>query len=182
MKKINVIDLDKTLITVDSFRYLILKNINVKLLILCLLRTFGILSADEFARRATRALKTVLDDPFKVERIVVFIKSKINNEILELVKSRSDEQTSNIVISSSPEEYVKVFARELGFEGIGSKFENNRFFRCYGKNKLEILKNLYPEKAFKYNMAISDNESDISLLKCFNEGILLTSGKKVIIS
>ncbi len=181
-RKINVIDLDRTLITVDSFRYLILRNINIKLIILCFLRIFRILSADEFASKATRALKAVLKDSVRMEKIVNFLKSKVNNEVLELIRSKTDEKTLNIIISSSPEVYVKKFAQELGFEGIGSKFENEKFFRCYGSNKLQALGNLYPEGIFEYNLAISDSESDLSLLKRFKEGILLLNEGKIVVS
>ncbi len=167
MKLLNVVDLDKTLINIDSFRYLVFKKMNFHLFFLTVLRVFKLISRYRFARGATEILKDVLSDESQIGQIVEHLKSKINRDVLQKIQQHSANDSVTVVLSSSPREYVVRFAQEYGFLGAGSCWEGDKYFHCYGENKIKRLSVDYPPTEYKYNFAVSDDESDINLLKMF---------------
>jgi len=173
MKSLNVVDLDKTLIAIDSFRYLVFKEIDFPLLILIILRALKIISRYKFAQEASEKLKKVLSNEKEIEELVRYLISKINNEVLEKVRCRSTGDAVTVIVSASPEEYVKKIANRFGFLGMGSYWEGGRYFHCYGPNKIEYLEKKFPKKDYIYNFVISDSKEDISLLSLFKTGVLL---------
>lgn len=167
MKLLNVVDLDKTLINVDSFRYLVFKKMNFRLFLLTVLRVFKLISRYRFARGATEILKDVLSDESQIGQIVEYLKSEINRDILQKIQQHSTDNSVTVILSSSPQEYVVRFAQEYGFWGSGSCWQGDKYFHCYGENKIKRLSENYPPAEYEYNFAVSDDESDIDLLKMF---------------
>lgn len=179
MKVLNVVDLDKTLVSVDSFRYLIFSNLNFKLLVLVILRKLKIISRDEFAKRAHRILNYLLLDEEAINKFVHFLTTKINKFVLQEVKNRSGAGQITIILSASPEEYVSRLANQLGFLGIGSHWQGERYFHCFGMNKIKYIKEKFPRKEYIYNFAISDSKQDEQLLHLFKTGFHLMGDELV---
>jgi len=171
MKKINVIDLDETLIPFDSFRFFVIekiKSVDIKIIYLTLLRKLRLLSASGYKKKVI--LNTKLTDNSKeVDKIVSTILQSINNDVMEIIKNNSDNETTNILCSASPDIYVKKVAEYFGWKGFGSYIDGKNFYYMYGENKLEFIQNNYPSIKYIYNFAISDSESDLKLLKKFKE-------------
>ena len=171
MKKINVIDLDNTLIPFDSFRFLVLeeiKRLNVIVIILTVFRKLRIIKLANYKCLIINALK--LDENVdSLELISEKIVQSINKIIMEKAKQHCNENTLNILCSASPEVYVKIVAQKLGWVGYGSHFVEKQFYHMYGANKVEFIKTKYPTKDYNYNFAISDSESDLGLLKLFDK-------------
>ena len=169
MKKINVIDLDNTLIPFDSFKFLVIeemKKMNIIVIILTILRKMRLIKLANFKYLITTKLRLV-DNQDKLNQICDKISELMSEVILEKVNKYSGEDTMNILCSASSEEYVKIIAEKLGWEGYGSHFVGNFFFHMYGTNKADFIKSKFPQKDYIYNFAISDSETDLELLKLF---------------
>lgn len=169
MKKINVIDLDKTLIPFDSFHNYVLEKIksgNSKVLIFSVMRKLRLLSASEFKKRVV--LETDLFNNSKDIKIIIYnILGSINRQTLDMIRGNSDKDTINVLCSASPEVYVKKVAEYFGWVGFGSFFYGKKFYHMWGENKIRYIKEKYPLSEYVYNFAISDSESDRDLLKMF---------------
>lgn len=171
MKKINVIDLDKTLIPYDSFRYYVVEKIksgSIKILILSLLRKLKLLSSSEFKRRVV--INTdLLNNSKDIDSILSNIISSIDKQVLDIVRKNSDKDTINVLCSASPDVYVKKVAEKFGWVGFGSFFNKEEFYHMWGDNKVKFIKEKYPSSEYIYNFSISDNENDLQLLEQFKK-------------
>ena len=179
MKSLNIIDLDKTLIETDSFGEFILRHFNVEISLWILLRLFRIISREKFAEKVIMASVKVLNDDEKICEFINFLRKKINGDILKMIGDYSGENSIILVLSASPQEYVKKFADSLGFDGLGSHWRGGKFFHCYGENKIKLLKENYPPSEYEYNFAISDNDDDINLLNLFKIAFLVKNKKYI---
>jgi phosphoserine phosphatase len=169
MKKINVIDLDNTLIPFDSFRLYVINKIqsgNVRLAIAAGLRKFRIISAADFNKKA-HLYTQILKSNEEIDKVAAYILRFINEEILKIIQENSEEGVINILCSASPDAYVKKVAEHFKWLGYGSYFKGIDFYYMWGENKLRFIKSMYPPNKFIYNFAISDSESDLNLLKQF---------------
>ena len=172
MKLLNVIDLDKTLITIDSLRYLVLKKMNPAILLIAILRVLKIIDRSKFAEKVSQIFKDVLHDECQMESLVKYLQKKVNKKVLEKVQEHSEGDAVTVIVSASPEEYVKKFAEYFGFLGIGSHWRADKYFHCYGTNKITYIEQKFPKEKYRYNFAISDNKNDIELLSLFEMGVL----------
>ena len=173
MKKINVIDLDHTLINYDSFRELVkleLYKLNIYVLAITLLRLIRFISLNSFKVKIIKFYEKKYNEDFFINFSKV-IYGRIDKNILTIINQETDENTTNVLLSASPNIYVKYLVDLLSWEGSGSFFENSTFYHMHGANKVNwILKN-YNKKEFKYNFSISDG--DIQLLKLFKKSKLM---------
>jgi len=175
--KINVIDLDNTLIPFDSFQKLVLNYVikcNCKITIITFLRFVRLIKASYFKEKIINILEkeNAISEMYKdfAEKVLI----NINEDILKIVEAHSkDDDVINILCSASPKGYVQIIAEKLGWIGYGSGYYNGKFINMYGKNKEKFIKERYPIDRYKYNFAISDSESDINLLKLFGNYKLL---------
>lgn len=169
MKRINVIDLDNTLIPFDSFRFFVLNKIrsgNVIAILYSILRKARFISTVNFKKGII--LNTgLLNDTLTVNKIVSTALKSINPTIINMVKEHTNDNTINLLCSASPDVYVKKIAEHLNWTGCGSSINGKNFFHLWGQNKLKYIKTNFPQTDYLYNFAISDNESDIELLKKF---------------
>jgi len=172
-KKINVIDLDNTLIPFDSFRRLIFIQIlhfNIRILIISVLRIFRFITMSEFKKKIINALesrKVKKDIYIKISNIIL---NNLNKDIIALINKNSGErEIINILCTASPNLYVRFVADKLGWMGCGSGYYNGRFIHMYGINKLDFIKKKFPKEEYIYNYAISDSSSDLDFLKMFNK-------------
>jgi len=174
MKKINVIDLDKTLLPYDSFRKYILiflrnKHSTLHILPLIILRKLRLLNSSAFKKRVIERGRKIDNYNDKMKEYSDQLFADIDNSIIETVRNYTDSDTITILCSASPEDYVKHLAELLGWEYIASQLdsEKNYFIHMHGQRKVEAIRELYPEDRYRYNFAISDSQSDEELLKKF---------------
>lgn len=173
MKIINVIDLDKTLIPYDSFGKLIkneVKELKLKVIYLTILRVLRLISLEIYKGKITLWLEKNHDKKF-FEKLAENIYTDINLEVLKEVNKVSDKETINVLLSASPDVYVKYLIKELDWVGSGSYYDNNNFIHLHGKGKINWIKKNFPEDKFKYQLAISDSATDDDLLKMFKKEI-----------
>ena len=90
--------------------------------------------------------------------------------MFRFILENTDESTTNIICTGSPEDYVKYMSEALGWSYLSSTLSANceRLIHMHGKNKMIALKSKYPKKVFTYRLAISDNVSDCELLRSFD--------------
>ena len=173
MKIINVIDLDKTLIPYDSFGKIIkneIKNFRLKVIYLTILRVLRLISLEIYKGKITHWLERYHNKAF-FERFAQNIHDDIDSEVLKEVNKESNSQTINILLSASPDIYVKYLIIEMDWVGSGSYFENKKFIHLHGKGKINWLIKNFPKDKFKYQLAISDSATDDDLLKMFKKEI-----------
>jgi len=172
--KINVIDLDHTLIPYDSFGRLIkngLRQFDFHVVFYTSLRILRIISSSKFKQIVTFHWQRVYDKHFfyKYGQAIV---NDINKSVLNIIKTKTDSNTINILISASPDLYIKNVINHLKWVGSGSYFDGENYINLYSYNKIEWLKKNYPDSHYKYNFAISDSYTDLELMMMFNEFIL----------
>ena len=179
MKKINVIDLDKTLLPYDSFRKYILiflrnKQSTLHILPLMILRKLRLLNSSAFKKRVIERGRKVDNYNDKMKEYSNQLFADIDNSIVETVRSHTDSDTINILCSASPEDYVNHLADLLGWECLASQLdsEKNYFIHMHGQRKVEAIRELFPEDRFRYNFAMSDSQSDEELLMAFESYVM----------
>jgi hypothetical protein len=174
MNKINVIDLDCTLLPYDSFRKLVkieLRKLNLYIWIISILRILKVIQGYRYKQLLVLYWENKYDKSFFYNYAKLIYKD-LDKNILNIVSSKTDSNTKNILISASPELYVKELIVLLGWEGRGSYYKNKKFINLYSKEKINWLIKNYPKNEVEYNFAISDSQSDVQLLALFQESTL----------
>ena len=170
MKKINVIDLDLTLINYDSFRKLVkieLVRFNFYVIWITILRLLRIKGKSKYKKEIIRYFEANYDDIF-FEKFAKKIFKDIDLDILNLIEGNTSEDTINILLSASPDIYVKHLIKLLSWSGSGSYFDKNGvFYNLHSDLKVSWLLKNYNQSIYEYNFAVSD--SDFELLKLFKE-------------
>jgi hypothetical protein len=177
MRKLNVIDLDKTYITADSFKKFLLLNLTPKVVFICVLRFLGLCSKLQFARLAHRSLFSALHNYDKINEIALWCQSNTDQlTVSECKKHITGNDHFNVIVSASPDEYVSYVARKMGFDdGFGSKFlPDGSYLHLSGDNKEKFVLEKFSKDEFIYNLAVTDSPDEISLLSQFNFGFLYT--------
>ncbi len=174
IKKINVIDLDKTLIPYDSFRGLVLmelRKMNIFLIWYTFLRLIRLNSMYMYKRKVCMFFEKNYSSSFFMNYALKLTKD-IDEEVLEMVKNETNSNTTNILLSASPNIFVKYILESLKWEGSGSYFEDTgNFIHLYNKSKISWLKKNYEIDKYEYNFAISDSSSDYELLSLFEKKV-----------
>ncbi len=176
-KRINVIDLDNTLIPFDSFRKLVFHQVfkcDVKIIIILFLRFCGIISHSNFKKNIINVLEARATTSKLYDDFAEIAFKNIKKDVISLIQSNSEEdETINILCSASPTGYVQNIACKLGWVGFGSGYYNNTFINMYGENKEIFIRRKYQIDKYIYNFAISDSKSDLCLLKLFDNYCLV---------
>ncbi len=171
-KNINIIDFDETLIPYDSFRFLIkeeLIKLDLFVIWFTFLRVARLISMKKYKKHLVKYLqKKHKTEYFKRFADKLFL--DINKEVLNLIAEETEENTINILVSASPNLFVKYVIKKLNWEGKGSYFDREGIFiHLYNKNKISWLKENYKLEDYNYNFAISDSSTDDELLSLFNK-------------
>ncbi|MHA1396065.1 MAG: hypothetical protein ACTSRZ_21380 [Promethearchaeota archaeon] len=170
MKKINVIDLDKTLIPFDSFKKYILtfiKKGKILLILLIILRKLRILSLVSFKKYVTVLCRKSKNYDAIMNQLAINLYEQIDKDIYEKVMKYSDNNTINILSTASLEDFANRLAKMLGWECISTSVSQNYIVHNYADNKIKNLKKRYPRSKYIYNFSISDDKKDINLLNLF---------------
>jgi len=172
--KINVIDLDKTLIPYDSFRKFVLihiRNMRINVLLITLGRMARLMSQASFKMKIIRWSEKNCSADF-LHNFASDLLDDIDNRVFEKVMEESDGDTINLLVSASPDLYVQILIDKLNWKGKGSFIDaQGVMHHLYGKNKISWVRENYPSDQYVYNMSISDSSSDDELLKLFKKEI-----------
>ena len=174
MQKINVIDLDGTLLPYDSFGLLVKSELKkFDLLVWCVsaLRTTRLISAYKFKKILMTYWIKKYDTSFFIN-YANHIYQDLDKKVLGIVQSKTDLNTTNILISASPDVYIIHIIQLLQWQGSGSFIESGKFVNLYSAEKISWLKSHYPIEKYQYNFSISDSRTDENLLALFEESIL----------
>jgi len=171
--KIVVVDLDKTLLVVDSFDLLLsfqLKKRTVKVALLRILRKFRLISLAQLKELSGKYIYDNLTEEEKIS-FTMSLNNYINKRILDKINTEYGKSCRIIIISASLNEYVKPFAESIGWEGFGSSKDNStgQFIHLHGKGKSDFLLKYFPPDIYNYQYSISDSQSDLPLLKLFKK-------------
>jgi phosphoserine phosphatase len=172
-EKIVVVDLDKTLLIIDSFNLFLsvqLKKRPLKTALLRILRKLRLISLSKLKELSGKYIYDKLPEEEK-KSFIKSLNNYINKKILNKINSEYGKSCRIIIISASPDEYVKVFAASIGWEGFGSYTDNStsRFIHLHGKGKSDFLLKYFPADKYTYEYSISDSQSDLPLLKLFKK-------------
>lgn len=185
-KKINVIDLDSTLLPHNSLIYyvlLFLKNKRCFLPVLFHLeqRITGNITKEEFLKNIMSTARKTTNYEKKVKKFGLTLYDDIRKPMLRFIMQNTDEFTINILCTASPEDYVKYLCEKLRWPYISSTLNKNdeNFIHMFGHNKVIAVQKMYPKQKYTYNLAMSDNISDRELLKLFDQSYHIKNGKRV---
>jgi len=188
-KKINVIDLDSTLLPHNSLIYyvlLFLKNQQCCLSILFHLeqRITGKITKEEFLKRIMITARKTTNYEKKVKKFGLSLYDDIRKPMLRFILKNTDKSTINVLCTASPEDYVKYLCEKLGWPYISSTLDKNDedFIHMFGHNKVIAIQKMYPKQKYTYHLAMSDNVSDQDLLKLFDKSYHIKNGKRVYMS
>lgn len=174
MQRLNVIDLDHTLLSIDSFRCFILKHGGARVFMPLARRLLRRTDTAAFAREMCAALQDKLEDTALVGCFARSLRAKINRTVWERIQAEICPYDVTLLVSASPEEYVSEFAVLLGFAaGFGTRGRGEAFFHCRAGNKITCVQEAYPPEAYEYHFSISDSRDDLDLLRLFKVGILI---------
>ena len=179
MRRINVIDLDSTLLPYDSFGWLVksgLKKLDLLVWWFSILRVLRLVSSPEFKKAMTLHWQKKYDDNF-LNHYANKVYNDLDKRVLELVYANTMADTINVLLSASPDLYVQKVANLLKWTGSGSYFDKEGFVNLYSHEKINWVSTKYPISEYVYYFAISDSESDNKLLDMFKESILWKSDK-----
>jgi phosphoserine phosphatase len=174
MWKINAVDLDKTLIAFDSFRYFVLAHLKERsfltpVSLYTLFRKMRLMGSADFKHKALIQLRKDVQYKEKISDLAGKVISDIKPDIMQFIQHETDTETTNVLISASPADYVKLVAKELGWPWLASDIVSGEFIHCHGLKKKELVLLHYPSEKYDYNFAISDSSSDMPLLEMFRK-------------
>lgn len=171
---INVIDLDRTLLPYDSFRALIKKELfklDLYVIWITIIRITRLTSMDYFKIKMIKHLEKKYKDTYFNEYANILFKD-LDKDVLEMIASETKNNTLTILLSASPNLFVKPLIEKLEYEGTGSYFnEKGSFVHIYGSGKIKWLASNYNAQKYNYNFAISDSNTDDELLSLFKKSV-----------
>ena len=171
MRPLVAVDVDGTLLKVDSFRRLVEREMDATLALIAALRLCRLLSREGFAERVMRHLAKHLADTAAMEAWAQSLAGEMDPGVLEIARRAAGADGVIVLLSASPEAYVGPLAARLGLTGIGSRFVGGAFVHCHGACKLRELEARYPRAEYDYALAIADHPSDAPLLAAFRESV-----------
>lgn len=174
-QQLNIIDLDKTLLKVDSLRlfYVWVAKKNLLILFWFLLRTLRILSSKKLKLKIYTETQNI--SPNQLDEFINSLDKYIDDKVIQHINNNTQPNSKTIILSASFHFYVAPFSQKIGYTGFGSQLSDNTFFHLYANNKIDFLRKNFPDNQYQYNYAISDHSSDIPLLKLFKNSFLVKS-------
>jgi len=179
-KKINVIDLDKTLLPYDSFRLYIISLLKrpkffIFIVPILIMRIMRIIDPDTFKKKIVIRARKEYNYDYLMKVFAEKLFKDIDKSIISKIETFTDRDTINILCTASIDDYVSHLADRLDWKFICSNYnpENEIFIHMHGKNKVKAVENLYPSSEYIYYFAISDSPTDNNLLKKFESGVLI---------
>lgn len=170
MKDLCVYDLDGTLIHYDSFGRLLRRMVarQPQLAILALARSARLLGRSQFAERAHRAIASELAKPEIIRSVTEEIDRTVAAGLREAISRWKAEGCHLVLVSASPQEYVRPVGERLGFnDAFGSRWIGQKYLHMHGCEKLRLLNSTFPASDWRRRFAVADRPSDLPFLAAF---------------
>lgn len=185
-KVIAIFDFDKTITAKHTFirflQYMYGKPYYIYSILLLLpsmvLYKMGVYNLMELREKAIKRYYKGIEEEKYLALCRKFVKGYINNwlleEAIERIKWHKSQKHELVLLSNSPEEYLKIWASQFGFDYVmGSKFEfiNGKGTgklvgdHCFGKEKVTRLKKEIQDLDEYYIYGYGDSEGDEAFLK-----------------
>jgi HAD superfamily phosphoserine phosphatase-like hydrolase len=184
LQKLVVFDLDGTLIPFDSLSRLIKPCLwrTPSLMMAGAMRKAGLMSRSGFAQRAHRMLSARFAQPDFVKEIAASLCAHTLPDRLALRDFWQSQGAHLVLLSASPEEYVREVGASLGFDqSFGSHFEEKtqKYIHLHGDAKRQWIETHFPAPHWHRVYAIADQASDLPLLCLFEKHARVTPEQKV---
>jgi hypothetical protein len=183
-KKINVIDLDNTLLPYNSwakFVWLFFGNWRCffPILYYSLLRGIGILSRGVYQKNILMAARKISAYEDTVKIFGESLYQDVRTSLIRFILENTDETTINIVCTASPVDYVKYLCEKLGWRYVCSTLDRGgtHFIHMFREQKITAIQQLYPRADFDYHLAFSDDRGDLGLLRLFEKYYVVHKGR-----
>jgi phosphoserine phosphatase len=177
MTKLNVIDLDDTLLPYDSLNEYIKCFLRkprqfLPLASIITIRKMRLIDKALFLRLIMKICRKATKYDSIMQSLARQCCQNICKEVLEIVGSFTDASTKLVLCTASPADYTKHIAGHLGWELLASELSKGDFIHMHGAMKIKQVNAQYPRSRYQYHFAISDSTQDYELLKQFNNYLL----------
>ena len=99
---------------------------------------------DKFAEIIHRTLFHKLNDKKFIDFFTDKLLNYLNIDTVSRLNYWKQRGVSTLLLSASPNEYVAVFGKKLGFDFVmGSHWSNKKYLHLYGKNKIKFINSNY---------------------------------------
>ena len=183
-KKLNVIDLDKTLLPYNSWAKFVMVFLSnwrcfFPIIYFSLLRGVGLLSRGGYQKSLLKVIRKIAGYEQIAKTFGEGLYQDIHMPLVRFIQDNTDETTVNVVCTASPEDYVKYLCEKLGWRYVCSTLDQDgtHFIHLFGKQKISAIRKAYPAKDFEYHLALSDDRRDLGLLKLFEQHYIVRKGR-----
>lgn len=179
MIKLNVVDLDDTLLPYDSLNEYIGCFIRkpkqfVPLIFILAMRKLRLINKSSFLRLIMGVCRKAADYNTIMKSLAKNCCANLDQDVLTLVHKWTDNSTILVLCTASPSDYTKYIADYLGWKLLASDLNDRGFVHMSASNKIKHVNDQYPPGLYDYNFAISDSICDNDLLLRFNNYVLKT--------
>jgi phosphoserine phosphatase len=183
-KKLNVIDLDNTLLPYNSWARFVLVFLRnwrcfFPIIFYSLLRGAGMLSRGTYQRNLLRVIRKMHDHENTAKTFGEALFQDVRTPLVRFIQENTDETTVNVLCTASPEDYVKYLSKKLGWQYVSSTLDKDgtHFIHMFRERKITAIQQEYPRKDFDYHLAMSDDHRDLGLLKLFETHYIVRKGR-----
>ncbi len=183
-KKLNVIDLDKTLLPYNSWGRYVMENLKnyrcfFPIIYFSLLRGAGLLSRGAYQKSLLKVIRKINGYDDKARAFGEALYQDVRTPLVRFIQENSDEATENVVCTASPEDYVQYLCGKLGWSYVCSTLSQDsiHFTHMFREQKIIAIRQRYPVEQFEYHLALSDDRRDLGLLKLFENYHLVHKGR-----
>ena len=116
--------------------------------------------------------KIISDNNFQSvnERFSDYLIKRMDLELVDALRQNLSQEDVILLLSASPDQYISIIGHKIGTKAKGSYFNNkNNFVHMYKLGKIDYLNINFPPEQYLYHYAISDSNSDLSMLKMFDK-------------
>ncbi|HVQ00268.1 MAG TPA: haloacid dehalogenase-like hydrolase [Candidatus Thermoplasmatota archaeon] len=183
-KKLNVIDLDNTLLPYNSWGKCVMEFLQrprcfMPIIYYSLLRGFGLLSRGMYQKSLLGVIRKTPDYEDIMRTFGESLYEDVCTPLLRFVQEETDEGTVVVLCTASPEDYVKYLSAKLGWQYVSSTLDQDltHFNHMFREKKITAIQQRYPRKDYDYHLAMSDDRKDFGLLKLFEASYLVRKGR-----
>jgi phosphoserine phosphatase len=183
-KKINVIDLDNTLLPYNSWAKFVMVFLSnwrcfFPIIYYSLLRGFGMLSRSMYQRNLLRVIRKIHGYENIAKTFGEALFQDVRTPLVRFIEKNTDEATVNVLCTASPEDYVKYLSKKLGWRYVSSTLDQGgtHFIHMFRERKIVAIQQEYPLNDFDYHLAMSDDRGELGLLKLFETYYIVHKGR-----
>jgi hypothetical protein len=183
-KKLNAIDLDKTLLPYNSwakFVIIFLGNWHCffPIIYFSFLRGIGVLTRGGYQKNLLMVIRKTEGYENTAKTFGEGLYQDVRTHLVHFIGENTDEATVNVVCTASPEDYVKYLCDKLGWSYLCSTLdqEGTHFIHMFREQKIISIQQRYRADNFEYHLGLSDDRKDLGFLKLFKKYYLVRKGR-----